>query len=29
LIPAMNEALADCPFVSRFSSPQEFPNGKS
>jgi DNA-binding NarL/FixJ family response regulator len=29
LIPAMNEALADRPFVSRFSSPQDIPNGKS
>jgi two-component system, NarL family, response regulator DegU len=28
LIPAMNDALADRPFVSRFSSPQELPNGK-
>jgi DNA-binding NarL/FixJ family response regulator len=29
LIPAMQEALADCPFVSRFSSQQDIPNGKS
>lgn len=29
LIPAMNDALADRPFVSRFSSPQDIPNGKS
>jgi DNA-binding NarL/FixJ family response regulator len=29
LIPAMNEALADRPFVSRFSSMQDIPNGKS
>jgi DNA-binding NarL/FixJ family response regulator len=29
LIQAMNEALADRPFVSRFSSPQDIPNGKS
>jgi len=29
LVPAMNDALADRPFVSRFSSPQDIPNGKS
>jgi DNA-binding NarL/FixJ family response regulator len=29
LIPAMYEALADCPFVSRFSSQQDIPHGKS
>jgi DNA-binding NarL/FixJ family response regulator len=29
LIPAMNEALADRVFVSRFSRPQDIPNGKS
>ena len=29
LIPAMNEALEDRPFVSRFSSPQDAPNGTS
>jgi DNA-binding NarL/FixJ family response regulator len=28
LIPAMNEALADRVFVSRFSYPQDFPNNK-
>ena len=28
LIPAMNDALADRPFVSRFSSGQDSPNGK-
>jgi DNA-binding NarL/FixJ family response regulator len=27
LIPAMYEALADCPFVSRFSSAPDTPNG--
>jgi DNA-binding NarL/FixJ family response regulator len=27
LIPAMYEALADCPFVSRFSSAPQTPNG--
>lgn len=27
LIPAMYEALADCPFVSRFSSAPNAPNG--
>ena len=27
LIPAMYEALADCPFVSRFSSVPDAPNG--
>jgi two-component system invasion response regulator UvrY len=29
LVPAMNDALADRPFVSRFSPPQDIPNGKS
>jgi DNA-binding NarL/FixJ family response regulator len=29
LVPAMNDALADRPFVSRFSSSQDIPNGKS
>jgi DNA-binding NarL/FixJ family response regulator len=29
LIPAMNEALANRVFVSRFSHPQDIPNGKS
>jgi DNA-binding NarL/FixJ family response regulator len=29
LIPAMNEALADRVFVSRFSYPRDIPNGKS
>ena len=29
LVPAMNDALADRPFVSRFSSPQDIPNGNS
>jgi DNA-binding NarL/FixJ family response regulator len=29
LVPAMNDALANRPFVSRFSSPQDIPNGKS
>jgi DNA-binding NarL/FixJ family response regulator len=29
LIPAMNDALADRPFVSRFSPPQDIPNGKT
>jgi len=29
LVAAMNDALADRPFVSRFSSPQDIPNGKS
>jgi DNA-binding NarL/FixJ family response regulator len=29
LVAAMNDALADRPFVSRFSSPQDVPNGKS
>ena len=29
LVAAMNDALADRPFVSRFSSPQDFPNSKS
>jgi len=28
LVPAMNDALADRPFVSRFSSSQDIPNGK-
>jgi DNA-binding NarL/FixJ family response regulator len=27
LVPAMNDALADRPFVSRFSSPQDIPSG--
>jgi len=29
LVAAMHDALADRPFVSRFSSPQDIPNGKS
>jgi len=29
LVPAMNDALADRPFVSRFSSSEDIPNGKS
>jgi DNA-binding NarL/FixJ family response regulator len=29
LVAAMNDALADRPFVSRFSSPQDIPNGNS
>jgi DNA-binding NarL/FixJ family response regulator len=29
LVPAMNDALADRPFVSRFSSQLDIPNGKS
>jgi DNA-binding NarL/FixJ family response regulator len=29
LVPAINDALADRPFVSRFASPQDIPNGKS
>lgn len=28
LVAAMNDALADRPFVSRFSSPEDIPNGK-
>ncbi len=28
LIPAMKEALADRPFVSRFAAPEKTPNGK-
>jgi DNA-binding NarL/FixJ family response regulator len=28
LIPAMHEALVDCPFVSRFSNQQDIPDGK-
>ena len=29
LVPAINDALADRPFVSRFSSSEDIPNGKS
>jgi DNA-binding NarL/FixJ family response regulator len=29
LVPAMNDALSDRPFVSRFSSSQDTPNGRS